>query len=357
MALKNKSQGRSNERITMNRVETGVPEVIVCDNGSEFHSHAMKAVCDRLGIVHTHYTPTFQPQAKGVVERQFRTINECLLHPQPGGVPHGADCKPKHTPKDHPVLMEDLRTVIERYVFGIHPYRWQKVLKARPIDIWRKDVAEHPIRRPSMLKDIDTIMLPGLETRHIGRRGVELNGSTYGTTEELHPIRIADGDKNSPFEIRYDPEDLSVVHILDTAAERFVKLSNTDGKMVGKSTLAAMASLKNDNDARRALDTPQLRRRMAQDLRFGKEASKRGRRLWLKAKSVEDRAKQEREKTHRRAARSQAGPLRDAPEYDDFPLPSARQANGPRPAPSDRLQEDPRSEDEELAAFRQRFNQ
>ncbi len=81
-----------------------------------------------------------------------------------------------------------------------------------------------------------------------------------------------------------------------------------------------------------------------------------GRRLWLKAKSVEDRAKQEREKTHRRAARSEAAPHRDAPEYDDFPQPSAMQANGLRQRPR-RLQEDPRSEDEELAASASGFNQ
>ncbi len=185
MALKNKSQGRRNERVTMNRVETGVPEVIVCDNGSEFHSGEMKAACDRLGILVTHYTPTFQPRPKGgraPVPHDQRVLAASAARRRSPWSRLQAEAQAQRTSGANRGFADRHRELRLRH----SPYRWQKVLKARPIVIWRKDVAEHPIRRPSMLKDIDTIMLPGLETRHIGRRGVELNGSTYGTTEELH---------------------------------------------------------------------------------------------------------------------------------------------------------------------------
>ncbi|MGJ7531390.1 DDE-type integrase/transposase/recombinase [Variovorax sp. GB1P17] len=61
----------------------GVPMVLKCDNGPEFHSHSLKQACLELGI-DLQYCPVKEPWYKGRIERFFRTLNESALTGLPG---------------------------------------------------------------------------------------------------------------------------------------------------------------------------------------------------------------------------------------------------------------------------------
>lgn len=58
----------------------GPPEVLYLDNGSTYSGETLKTVCGRLGITLLHPRPR-DPQARGKIERFFRTLREgCLDH-------------------------------------------------------------------------------------------------------------------------------------------------------------------------------------------------------------------------------------------------------------------------------------
>lgn len=61
----------------------GIPRVLKCDNGPEFHSKSLQDACLELGIT-LQYCPAKQPWFKGSIERFFRTFSEHALAGLPG---------------------------------------------------------------------------------------------------------------------------------------------------------------------------------------------------------------------------------------------------------------------------------
>jgi len=57
----------------------GVPDRVYLDNGSTYSGKALKTVCGRLGINLVHSRP-YDPQARGKIERFWRTLREDLLN-------------------------------------------------------------------------------------------------------------------------------------------------------------------------------------------------------------------------------------------------------------------------------------
>ncbi|MCP5045187.1 MAG: transposase [bacterium] len=62
------------------RRHDGAPRALYLDNGSTYSGEALKTACARLGITLIHAKP-YDPQARGKMERFFRTLREgCLDH-------------------------------------------------------------------------------------------------------------------------------------------------------------------------------------------------------------------------------------------------------------------------------------
>ena len=56
----------------------GIPKRVFVDNGAAYRSRHLAVVCAKLGVTLIHARP-FQPQAKGKLERWFRTVRSQLL--------------------------------------------------------------------------------------------------------------------------------------------------------------------------------------------------------------------------------------------------------------------------------------
>ena len=56
----------------------GIPKRLYVDNGAAYRSRHLALVCAKLGVTLIHARP-FQPQAKGKIERWFRTVRAQLL--------------------------------------------------------------------------------------------------------------------------------------------------------------------------------------------------------------------------------------------------------------------------------------
>lgn len=53
----------------------GIPKILYCDNGGPYVARQLKLICAQLGIEHKTAKP-YSPEAKGKVERAFRTIKD-----------------------------------------------------------------------------------------------------------------------------------------------------------------------------------------------------------------------------------------------------------------------------------------
>ncbi|MFM9928155.1 DDE-type integrase/transposase/recombinase [Variovorax sp. H27-G14] len=72
----------------------GIPMVLKCDNGPEFHSHSLKQACFELGI-DLQYCPIKSPWYKARVERFFRTFSTQALMGLPGATGSHFYTRPK----------------------------------------------------------------------------------------------------------------------------------------------------------------------------------------------------------------------------------------------------------------------
>lgn len=61
----------------------GVPRILKCDNGPEFHSASLKEACYEL-LIELQYCPVKSPWFKGRIERFFRTFNDQFSKVLPG---------------------------------------------------------------------------------------------------------------------------------------------------------------------------------------------------------------------------------------------------------------------------------
>ncbi len=228
----------------------GVPLALLFDNGSEAHAGAVEAACEGLGILYIEYTPTKRPRFKGKIERLFRTLNSVLFHRLKGGIRHRAGSKPEFDPKnDARIEFRDLHFLVTKFVVDVHPYRFQKALGDQPISIWRRDHKDLPPRLPQNPAAFD-VLVGGIVTRKLRERGIEFMGGFYGTNEELRPLRVADAGKNSTFECRYDPNDLTALHVL-SPRDGYIRATTADEHLVGATKSEAQAFLSRRADHKR----------------------------------------------------------------------------------------------------------
>lgn len=103
----------------------GVPGILKCDNGPEFHATSLRDACFELGI-ELQYCPTKKPHFKARVERFFRTFNEQALAGLPGAtgphlyaLPKGVDPS-----KAAVVHLKDLLRHIHIWIVDVyHPHK------------------------------------------------------------------------------------------------------------------------------------------------------------------------------------------------------------------------------------------
>lgn len=197
----------------------GIPEVIVTDNGPEFHSTHFEDACLQLGIV-IDYAPPKRGQYKGSVERFFRTQNQQLLHGKPGTTFSNIVERGDYDPKKHAVISaEVLEELVHRYIIDVYHQSEHRGIYDVPARVWKEGITEYPPGFPSSHADLD-ILLGCIELRTISASGIELHSLRYND-DCLARLRrrLKKGER---VRIKYDPSDLSMIHVADEDAGKFI---------------------------------------------------------------------------------------------------------------------------------------
>jgi len=199
----------------------GKPKVINVDNGSEFHSEALKRGCEVHGIKIT-YRPVGSPHYGGIIERVIGTMMK-MVHELPGTtfsniIERGNYDSDKKASLTLAELEKWFALAISSYHLSVH-----SGIGEPPTNRWKKAVDLG--WKPFYIQNATNFLVDFLPIlyRRIQRQGFIADHITY-MSSSLKPW-ISDKEKGHKFIIRRDPRDLSNIYVLHPEENHYVKVS------------------------------------------------------------------------------------------------------------------------------------
>ena len=202
----------------------GLPEVIVVDNAKQYYSASFDEACLQLGII-TQYAPVKTPYYKPSIERMFGTLNTKLLHQLPGTTFSNVSEKWDYDPKKHALIsMSNLNRVIHNWIVDVYHRSHHRGIDDVPARRWEIGTKNFPPALPFSAGELE-VLLGHVDHRVISPSGIELFGLYYND-----PCLSALGGakKGEKFKVKYDPTDISLVHVYDNRTNRYLPVPAVD---------------------------------------------------------------------------------------------------------------------------------
>lgn len=188
---------------------SGVPELIVMDNGLEFHGKQFRRIgwelrCDMI------FNPVRKPWYKAAIERSIMESNRAL--PKHGRVHKVIDNAIAPNPaQTAAIVFDDLCLCLLDWASQFYPLQIHPKTLCRPWDLWEEGRTKRPpAMMPPQMSGLD--LLCGLTTmRRVDGDGVFFQYLRFNS-EELQDYRRA-GAGTYRGEIRFNPDDLSSMYV------------------------------------------------------------------------------------------------------------------------------------------------
>lgn len=202
----------------------GLWEVLVVDNGLEFHSSYLKSLC-LLICSDLEFCPVRKPWFKPTVER---TLGECCrMLPMPGRVEKIKGLTKYVDPKITAcITFSDLCAGLYKWVIDVHPLRVNERKLSRPLDLFLEGMQSLP--PPVYLDDLRPLeVLTGVEKRYrVSHTGIEIMSLTYRSPELAEMARqIA---PSFPVTVRIDPDDIGSIWVQHPNDLTWINVPATD---------------------------------------------------------------------------------------------------------------------------------
>ena len=187
----------------------GTPELLVLDNGLEFHSLQFKRIgwelrCDMV------FNPVRQPWHKAAIERAIKESNRVL--PTNGSVHRFIANAVAPNPADSAaIVFDDLCTCLIEWASQRQPLSIHPPTLCRPWDLWEEGrQSSPPAMFPPQLSGLD--ILCGLSAhRRVDGDGVFFNYLRFNSVELQDYLRAHRATFRT--EIRFNPDDLSNIFV------------------------------------------------------------------------------------------------------------------------------------------------
>lgn len=214
----------------------GVPEVIICDNGKEFHSNSLQAAAAHLGF-EIRYAPVRKPHLKGRIERFLGEVARDFLAYVPGKTFHSVAARGEARPDRNPYpSLDDLQRQFLFWLVDIrHGSPHRGMAGMAPLQKWEA-VSGYGVRMPPKVSDL-TAYLGQVVDRSIQRKGIEYIGLFYHS-QELSMLKKTSPVKSRRWSVKIDPYDLSHVFVLDEDAGRWLLVPSMDPELTDGLTAA-----------------------------------------------------------------------------------------------------------------------
>lgn len=192
----------------------GVPERLHLDNAKEFHSEALRRGCEQYGVA-VDYRPVRTPHYGGHIERLIGTMMG-KVHLLPGTTFSDVRAKGDWNPEGTAAMtLGEIERWLAHAIVGVYHRDLHRGIGTTPLVAWERGLVgdeTHPGRgAPVAVADPRRFLIDflPLERRLVRREGVFLHSIGYWS-DVLHTWV---GERERMI-IRYDPRDLSRVHLL-----------------------------------------------------------------------------------------------------------------------------------------------
>lgn len=203
----------------------GIPEVLVVDNGPEFHSEDLEDACLQIGTI-LLYNPVKHPWFKGSNERFFGTENRGLLHQQPGTTFSNIFEREDYDSKKNAVISFDaFMEMLHIWLVDIYSQEIHRGLEDIPAHIWNIGIKEYPPRLPRRGQDLK-VVIGQIEQRKIGPRGIRLFNLIYNDVHKLGLLRRELRGKKA--KLKFNPDELSIIYVHNPKDDSYIPVLAED---------------------------------------------------------------------------------------------------------------------------------
>jgi len=231
----------------------GRPEVMVVDNGLEFHSNDLESVVYDLGT-RIQYCPKHQPRFKGVVERYLKTVNYFFAHQLPGTsfarFYHRGDYDSQRSAI---LTFAEFKQIFEKWVVDVYSQTLHRGIGVTPWSRWHEGLNYY---EPELPADIQALQsrIGKVTERALRKDGINLNGIRYNS-DSLGSILRKFGT-GVRVRVLYDTEDLGAIQVwspddtepvrVEALNQKFAKgLTEKQNESIRKALLEKGASTEN----------------------------------------------------------------------------------------------------------------
>lgn len=204
----------------------GIMDMLVVDNGMEFHAQALEAGAGRFGIA-VQFCPRRKPWYKGKVERYFGTLNTGLLVDMKGKTFSSLVLKGDYDPAKHAVMtLGTLRRVVHTWIVNIYHQEDHGGLENRPPSlVWDESVATIDRFLPPSSLTLESAFSKS-DTRRLTHKGIEFDSLFYNSAE-LGALREQHGHEFD-VEVRSCDDDLGSLIVVAPDGKTLVKVPALD---------------------------------------------------------------------------------------------------------------------------------
>lgn len=218
---------RSKERFnTINEWDIhGIPSIIYFDNGPDFKSAAVKRMIEETLEGEVRYRPVGTPQYGAVIERFFGTINKNFIHNQVGNRKSNPKELGDYDAEEEAIFtLSDITEILTGYITDIYHHKGHSSLPLDyPTPTARYYQALEVLGFPNYIEEEDEdyyrLELLPITKRKLSRDGIRFE-NVYYSSKALNSLT-----KNKKYKIKYDPDDISRVYILDEAKREYVEVT------------------------------------------------------------------------------------------------------------------------------------
>lgn len=196
----------------------GLPELLVMDNGLEFHSNQFRLVALHLGI-DLLYCAVRQPWLKPHVERVLGALHSRL--PSAGRIRKSLNNEVPLDPRETAAItFSALCQGVLKALVEVHALQPNLRKLARPFDLFAEGLAElPPPALPTSLEELDIIVAPS-KSLTVGNEGVVSDYLRFNSPE-LQQLRRSTAERFKTL-VKFNPEDLSFVYVQDLRSKRWL---------------------------------------------------------------------------------------------------------------------------------------
>lgn len=204
--------------LTVKWLPYGIPVLLVCDNGLEFHSKQLHAMAMHLSM-DLRLCAVRQPWLKPMVERTFGSYLSYL--PAQGRVEKRLDnYLPLKPEKTATITFSAFCHGLLKAFVDIHPFEINERRLTLPYDRFQEGMAKMlPPRLPSSTAELDIIAAQS-KPLTIGNEGAVTHYLRYNSTE-LQDLRRRIG-ASFKTNIKFDPENLDAVYVQDPTSRQWL---------------------------------------------------------------------------------------------------------------------------------------